>query len=157
MATCAHSGQAVGLAAALCARDGLAPRDLVDRARMAELQRRLLRAGQFIPGVALHDATDLAARATLDASSISQLSELPTGPDRLLLTDAWAMLLPVAPGPMPAVTFTLDVANALPTGSVTIAGQSIGLQEAVPAPTGLTATAVSSSQIDLSWDAVEGA
>ena len=42
-------------------------------------------------------------------------------------------------------------------GSVTIAGQTIGLQEAVPAPTGLTATAVSSSQIDLSWDAVEGA
>jgi hypothetical protein len=112
MATCAHSGQAVGLAAALCARDGLAPRDLVTPARMAELQRRLIRAGQFIPGVALHDATDLAARATVTASSAYQLSELPAGPDRLPLTDAWAMLLPVAPGPMPAVTFTLDVATA---------------------------------------------
>jgi hypothetical protein len=112
MATCAHSGQAVGLAAALCARDGLSPRDLVAPARMAELQRRLIRAGQFIPEVALRDNADLAARATVTASSTYQLSELPAGPDRLPLTDAWAMLLPVPPGPMPAVTFTLDVATA---------------------------------------------
>ena len=41
-----------------------------------------------------------------------RVDELPAGPDRLPLTDAWAMLLPVTPGPMPAVTFTLDVATA---------------------------------------------
>ncbi len=112
MATCAHSGQAVGLAAALCRRDGLAPRDLVAPARMAELQRRLIRAGQFIPDVTLRDSADLAAHATLTASSTYQLSELAAGADRLPLADAWAMLLPVAPGPMPVVTFTLDVATA---------------------------------------------
>ena len=55
MATCAHGGQSVGAAAAICAREGLKPRDLLAPALMAELQRNLLRAGQFIPGVALED------------------------------------------------------------------------------------------------------
>ncbi len=112
MATCGHSAQAVGLAAALCKSDGVVPRDLVAPARMAELQRRLLRTGHFIPGVPLRDAADLAARATLSASSTLRLAELPAGADRLPLTDAWAMMLPVTPGPMPQVTFTLDVASA---------------------------------------------
>jgi hypothetical protein len=112
MATCAHSAQAVGLAAVLCRREGLTPRDVLAPARMAELQRRLLRAGQFIPGVPLRDPADLAASATLSASSTYRLGELPAGADRLALTDAWAMMLPVAPGPMPAVTFTLDAASA---------------------------------------------
>lgn len=112
MATCAHSAQAVGLAAALCVRDRISPRDLIAPARMAELQRRLLRAGQFIPGVPLRDPADLVTHATLTASSVCRLSELPAGPDRLRLDDAWAMLLPVAPGPLPAVTFTFDVAAA---------------------------------------------
>jgi hypothetical protein len=112
MATCGHSAQAVGLAAALCRREGLAPRDLVAPARMAELQRRLLRTGQYIPGVPLRDPADLAAAATLSASSTLRLAGLPAGSDRLPLTEAWAMMLPVSPGPMPQVTFTLDVAAA---------------------------------------------
>lgn len=112
MATCGHSGQAVGMAAALCRRDGLAPRDLLAPDRMAELQRALLRTGQYIPGVPLRDSSDLAPCATLSASSTLRLGALPAGSDRLPLTEAWAMMLPVAPGPMPQVTFTLDVAAA---------------------------------------------
>ena len=112
MATCGHSAQAVGMAAVLCRRDNLAPRDLVAPERMAELQRRLLRSGQYIPGVPLQDSSDLATRAALRASSTYQLAELPAGPDRLPLTEAWAMMIPVVAGPMPKVTFTLDVAEA---------------------------------------------
>jgi len=111
MATCAHGAQAVGIAAALCRRTGLQPRDLLAPDRMAELQRQLLRSGQFIPGVPLHDSADLAARATLTASSALQLAQLEPGTDRLLLEDAWAMMLPVQTGPMPEVTFFLDVAQ----------------------------------------------
>lgn len=111
MATCAHSAQAVAMAAVLCLRDGLTPRDLLAPERMAELQRRLLRSGQYIPGVPLSDPADLVPRATRQASSTLRLGQLPPGAGRLPLNDAWAMMLPVAPGPMPAVTFILDVSE----------------------------------------------
>ncbi len=111
MATCAHGGQAVGMAAALCARRGLQPRDLLAPPRMAELQRELLRAGQFIPGLALDDAADLARTATLTASSELRLSGLTPGRDTLPLRSAWAMMLPVPAGPMSTVEFLLDVAE----------------------------------------------
>lgn len=77
MATSAHVGQAVGIAAAICARDGLRPRDLVDSQRMANLQCELLKTGQHIPGIPLHDADDLAQKATLDVSSEFVLTHLP--------------------------------------------------------------------------------
>jgi hypothetical protein len=110
MGTCAHSAQAVGLAAALCRRHGLDPRELASGAALRDLQRRLLRAGQFIPGVALDDPKDLAQRAQLRASSTCELAELPPGADRLTLDPAWGMLLPLAAGPCPTFTFTADVA-----------------------------------------------
>lgn len=112
MATCAHGGQACGIAAAICLRDGLAPRDLLAPATMHELQQRLLRAGQFIPGVAYLDREDLAGRATITASSELSLSQLIPCGERLPLTESWAMMLPVAAGPMPVVGFTVDVAAA---------------------------------------------
>lgn len=112
MATCGHNAQAVGLAAATCARLGVGPRDLTEPERMRALQRDLLRAGQHIPGLALEDPDDLARRATLTASSTLALGNLPAGADRQTLTDAGAMLLPVVAGPMPAVTVTLDVAQS---------------------------------------------
>lgn len=117
MATCAHSAQAVAVAAALCRRDSLAPRDLLAPARIAELQRRLLRSGQFIPGVPLRDPEDLAPRARLSTSSTLRLAELPAGTDRLRLTESWAMMLPVAPGPMPTVDYLVDVATATELGA----------------------------------------
>lgn len=107
MATCAHGGQAVGMAAALCARHGLKPREL--GGRMPELQRELLRAGQCIPGVALDDPDDLARRAMIAASSELKLASLPSNGETLPLASSWAMMLPVQPGPMPRVEFVVDV------------------------------------------------
>lgn len=112
MATCGHNAQAVGLAAATCAKLGLRPRDLTDPARMKVLQRDLLRAGQNIPGIALDDADDLARRARITASTTLRLANLPAGADTLPLADASAMLLPVAAGPMPSVGVTVDVSEA---------------------------------------------
>ncbi|MDE3168395.1 MAG: FAD-dependent oxidoreductase, partial [Acidobacteriota bacterium] len=63
MATCGHNAQAAGMAAAMCAEGRLQPRDLLDPDRLKTLQRRLLRAGQYIPGVALDDPEDLAREA----------------------------------------------------------------------------------------------
>jgi hypothetical protein len=109
MATCAHGGQSVGAAAAICAREGLKPRDLLAPALMAELQRNLLRAGQFIPGVALEDPENLARTATVTASSELKLSSLPPGGGTLRLDESWAMMIPVRPGAMPSIEFLLDV------------------------------------------------
>ncbi|HEU5079458.1 MAG TPA: FAD-dependent oxidoreductase [Opitutaceae bacterium] len=112
MATCAHSAQAVGMAAALCRRYNIAPRAIGSEERMRELQNALLRHGQFIPDVKLIDAEDLARRARITASSVLALRELPSGPDRLRLDSAWAMLLPLNAGPCPSFTFRADVESA---------------------------------------------
>jgi FAD dependent oxidoreductase len=112
MATCAHGGQAVGIAAALCLRDGILPRDLTAPARMGEFQRRLLRAGQFIPGVAHEDPADLAPAARITASSELALSGLDPCGETQPLSESRAMMLPVTAGPMPVISVTLDVTAA---------------------------------------------
>lgn len=110
MATCAHAAQAVGQAAFLCRRDGLLPRALTEPARMTELQRRLQRTGQHIPGVPLRDDKDLAPRATITASSEYQLRELaPDGP-LVSLEESWAMMLPVQTGTTLDLTVSVEVA-----------------------------------------------
>lgn len=107
MATCAHNGQAVGMAAALCAQRQLRPRDVP----VAELQRELMRAGQYIPGMTLDDPADLARQAVIRASSCLELAELPAaGGVPQTLDASRAMLLPVPAGPLPAVTFFVDAA-----------------------------------------------
>jgi hypothetical protein len=70
MATCAVMGQAVGTAAALCARHGITPRELVqDRARLVELQQTLLRDDQSIQHRKNEDPADLARQAQASASA----------------------------------------------------------------------------------------
>jgi hypothetical protein len=105
MATCAHGAQAVGMAAALCRRAGCLPAE-VD---LKQLQRELLRLGQHIPGYRLDDPDDLARSARLSASSRFMLEELPAdGPLWRLDKQSVAQLLPVAAGPMPALTVFVD-------------------------------------------------
>lgn len=109
MATCAHNGQAVGMAAAICAGHKLNPRDLLAAPRMAGLQRELLRMGQYIPGVALEDENDLGRAAQITATSELKLAQLAPSGETLPLEAAWAMMLPVSSGAMPAVEYLLDV------------------------------------------------
>lgn len=110
MATCAHVGQAVGMAARLCRRDGVSPRALGEPARMRELQRDLLRTGQHIPGRSLCDDADLAQGAQITASSEFRLASLvPDGP-LVKLADGWAMMLPVGNGSRLEFSFWVEVA-----------------------------------------------
>lgn len=111
MATCAHSGQAAGLAAVHCIRDGLKPRDLTAPERMKTLQQELIREGQYIPGVQTEDPADLAASATVSVSSTCLLSDLPPGKDSIPLTHAQALMLPVQAGRLPEITYLLDAAE----------------------------------------------
>ena len=107
MATCAHTAQAAGLAAALCQRHGIAPANVP----IDELQRELLRSGQHIPGCCLHEPADLVPAAAITATSEFVLDELTPCGETLPLDASRAMLLPVAAGPVPSVTFLVDVAG----------------------------------------------
>jgi hypothetical protein len=70
MATCAVVGQAAGTAAALCARNGLEPRNFAqNHAQVAALQQTLLRDDQTIKGRRNLDPLDLARQAKVSASA----------------------------------------------------------------------------------------
>ena len=108
MATCAHAGQAVGMAAALCRQRGLLPADLSTGNNLDDLQRELLRRGQHLPGRVLREAEDLIQQATITASSTLRLQSLPVAGEPLPLDVPRAMLLPLAAGPVPAITVWID-------------------------------------------------
>lgn len=112
MATCGHNAAAVGLAAALCKKHNALPRDLAAGEKLAELQRELLKRGQYIPGLALNDPADLAPKAKLAATSALTLAALPPNGQYRRLDAAWAMMIPVVPGPAPRVTYQVRAAQA---------------------------------------------
>jgi FAD dependent oxidoreductase len=105
MATCGHGGQAVGMAAILCIQHGERPRDILRGDRMADLQRRLARVGQFIPDLTIEDPDDLVASAHVTASSELQLDELAPSDEFVDLDRPRAMLLPMACGEVPLIRF----------------------------------------------------
>jgi hypothetical protein len=107
MATCAAGGQGVGIAAALCHEQGLLPRDLASGERLRELQVRLERRGQFLPGREIVDQADLAASATVSASSQLKLGEIKANDQWMKLDSGWAMLLPLQSGPCPVFAYEL--------------------------------------------------
>ena len=109
MGTCAAGGQAVALAAVLCRKHNLLPAGIAQPGRVEELQRELLRAGQYIPGVPLKDPDDLACKAEITASSRFVLDKLPVSGETQPLDAPRGMLLPVPAGLMPAVTLRVDV------------------------------------------------
>lgn len=111
MVTCAHAAQAVAVAAALCHEHGTRPADLTSGEPLAELQLRLLRTGQHIPGFKLRDPEDLARRARISASSELQLTGLRDDGPLIPLNFSRAQMLPVRAGKVPEVTFLVDAAQ----------------------------------------------
>jgi hypothetical protein len=111
MATCAHNGQAVGVAATLCKEQGLRPRDLVGASQIGQLQQRLLRTGQYIPGVPGRDEADLAQRARISASSTLRVAELRSSGELASPDAPRALLLPLPAGDVPVITLCVDVSE----------------------------------------------
>lgn len=66
--TLATLGQACGTAAKMCIDGGLTPQELGAR-RIRDLQQRLLKQDQYIPGLKNEDPEDLARKATVSATS----------------------------------------------------------------------------------------
>lgn len=109
MGTSANNAQAVAMAAVLAKEQQLLPRQVA--AQMNTLQQRLLKAGQFIPGLKNNDGDDKVKEATVIASSEYKLSGLNENGELYALDTGMAQLLPAAPGKLPMMRFHLQAAD----------------------------------------------
>ena len=109
MMTCAHGGQAVGMAAALGIKNNWKPADLLVKSRIQILQQALIKAGQWIPHIPMKSEMDY----SITASSSLSLSEIPFDGDWMPLTYSTAQLLPIKRGPIP--TFEVAIKANKPT------------------------------------------
>ena len=109
MMTTAHSGQAVGVAAAICKENGLVPRDLLEPSKMKELQTRLTRMGQYIPHLKINDKENLALDASITSSSERMLDGFPISDKTADMNAARALVMPVQKGYFPEITFHFNV------------------------------------------------
>ena len=96
MATSAHGGQAVGMAAALCCQQGLKPFDFTDPKTIKMLQQKLNIDGQSIPGVPIDQKENLAAEAQISTSSELILNQIPFDGDWFDLNISAGQLLPLS-------------------------------------------------------------
>jgi hypothetical protein len=160
MATCGHNAAAVGLAAALCKKHNKLPRDIAAPEYIKELQRELLKRGQYIPGVPLRDETDLAQTAQLTATSELQLTALPPAPSNIPFPESTlSPKNPLAPGAPPAPGSAPTPGSArVPRASTRVppvppSGLSTGqTPKAADAPqTAATADPIKTRPLNASW------
>lgn len=105
MATCAHGGQAIAIAASLCKKYNVTPKE-IGLTKIKELQNELLKTGQHIPNISLSDESNLVQKATkIVSSSTLSLSQIPKDGSWQLLKFSTAQLLPVGNHKMPAIQF----------------------------------------------------
>ncbi|WP_143873073.1 FAD-dependent oxidoreductase [Catenovulum sediminis] len=104
MITCAHGGQAVGTAAAMCIEKQLSPKQLLSAELMTDLQYRLNKFGHGIPGIPLNKQNGLTKLAQISASSELNLSEFYPSGEYMRLSQACAQLVPLTKGAVPKVT-----------------------------------------------------
>jgi hypothetical protein len=144
MATSAHGGQAVGMAAKICLENNSLPRAIANEPKhVLALQRELLKTGQHIPNLHLEDEHDLTQSAKITASSALKLSELTPNGEPVQMTEAVAQMIPLSEATMPHVVIhphadeptELEVELRISsktdnhTPDVTVAKQTISLQK----------------------------
>ncbi len=71
---CAIGGESVGIAASMCVKYGLDPRELA-KDHIRELQQKILKEDGFLPGYKNEDEADHALRATVSATSFNEGGE----------------------------------------------------------------------------------
>lgn len=111
MGTLAACGQAAGAAAAICRERGILPRDCAAGPHIADLQRRLLRAGAHLPSVRYDDPADLARDAAVATSSRLVLAQLPGDGGAAPLDNARGIWLPLPAGRVPRIVLRADAAR----------------------------------------------
>lgn len=108
MGTGACGAQAVGMAAVLCRQYDVHPGALLKEEWLHELQSRLIRTGQHIPGVVPADKHDLVKEAAIAASSEYVLRHLHPDGDSICLNAAMGQMLPLKAGNIPHMTVYAD-------------------------------------------------
>jgi len=96
MATSAHGGQVIGMAAALCNQLKFKPVDLADFETIKLLQQKLNIKGQSIPGVPINQKDNIAAAAQITTSSELLLEQIPFDGNWFDLNIAAGQLLPLS-------------------------------------------------------------
>ena len=109
MLTLASAAQSVGMAAALCIRHQLLPRDIADENNIKLLQRDLQRAGQYIPQFRLEDDENLVRHSRVTASSKLCLEEISDSGPRFKLERPYAQMIPMQRGRVSRMSITVDV------------------------------------------------
>lgn len=94
MATSAHGGQAVGMAAVLCCQHSLQPKQILENNLIESLQEALNVEGQSIPGIPFMKKNDLSKSASITASSTLAITEIPFDGEWLPLNESSGQLLP---------------------------------------------------------------
>ncbi len=111
MATCAHGGQAVAIAASLCKKYNALPKTVGEQ-YINELQTELMKTGHHIPGLNLNDTNDLVQKALrIEATSTLSLSKIPASGEWQKLQYSTAQMLPVGNHKMPAIKFWAKAQN----------------------------------------------
>ncbi len=110
MCTAALGGEAVGVAAALCAKNELLPKDYIDQERVKEIQRTLIKRGGYIPALQGVELNNLLNTAELKSSSTLEWGELPAVEYRKL-KDSVAQLIPSS-GQLPTIRFSALAATS---------------------------------------------
>ncbi|MEO1382220.1 MAG: FAD-dependent oxidoreductase [Bacteroidota bacterium] len=95
MATCAHGGQAVGMAAAIATRNLLSPREVGHSHFIKELQLSLNKIGQSIPFFPITDSSNKTNLARIVSNDHWELTELPSNGPWMPLQYASAQILPL--------------------------------------------------------------
>lgn len=98
MATSAHIGQAVGMAAVLATQNNLNPRDIYTQGLVSILQKELLKTGHFLPNQVLKEGKDLVQTAKIIASSELSLAEIPEDGELHPLSISVAQMIPTKAG-----------------------------------------------------------
>lgn len=109
MATSAFGGQAVGMAAAQCIRNGKLPVEILQPGEMTELQQSLNISGQSIPKVPISSIRNKACCAKIQASSILVLKKTPFNGPWNALDFSMAQMLPLTAGIPYSFTIQADV------------------------------------------------
>ena len=95
MATAAHGGQAVGMAAAMCRQLNMEPAGFIHPQKIKLLQQKLNISGQSIPMVPIEQEGNLAATATVTVSSELIIDQIPFDGQWFNLNYGAGQLLPL--------------------------------------------------------------
>lgn len=95
MLTCAHGGQVIGKAAALCINNNLTPKEIALKKHISELQLALNLDGQSIPNIPIDKNYNLLSTSKIVASSELRIGTIPFDGTWTNLSTSMAQILPL--------------------------------------------------------------